>query len=143
MKQIKLLLYGLCATCFICGSVFAEQKEVAQFIGGTVRVSAEEMIDLIDEYEELVIIDCRKKNDITKGFIDGSINLPSTETNASSLAKYVGSKTTPILFYCNGITCGRSEAAIKIAITEGYSKIYWFRGGMQEWEAKDLPVAYP
>lgn len=143
MKLLKLLSIGLIASSFMAGSAFAGKKEVAQFIDGTVRVSAEEMIDLVEQYDELVIIDSRKKSDVAKGFIEGSISLPNTETNAASLSKHVASKSTPVLFYCNGIKCGRSVKAAKIAIAEGYSKIYWFRGGMQEWEAKGLPVVHP
>jgi len=143
MKLLKSLSIALLASSFIAGSAFAEKKEVAQFIEGTVRVSAEEMIDLVEQYDELVIIDSRKKSDVAKGFIEGSISLPNTETDAASLGKHVASKTTPILFYCNGIKCGRSGKAAQIAMAAGYTKLYWFRGGIQEWEAKGLPIVHP
>ncbi len=143
MKLLKALSIGLLASSFVAGSAFAGKKEVAQFIDGTVRVSAEEMIDLVEQHDELVIIDSRKKSDVAKGFIEGSISLPNTETDTASLAKHIGSKSTPILFYCNGIKCNRSGKAAKIALADGYSNIYWFRGGMQEWEAKGLPVIHP
>ena len=143
MNFFKSVSVALLATSFIAGSAFAEKKEVPQFIDGTVRVSAEEMIDLVEQYDELVIIDSRKKSDVAKGFIEGSISLPNTETDAKSLAKHVASKSTPVLFYCNGSKCGRSVKASKIALAEGYTKVYWFRGGIQEWEAKGLPVVHP
>jgi len=143
MSFLKTLSIGLIATSFIAGSAFAGEKEVPPFIDGTVRVSAEEMIDLVEQYDELVIIDSRKKSDVAKGFIEGSISLPNTETDPASLAKHVASKSTPVLFYCNGSKCGRSVKAAKIALADGYSKVYWFRGGMQEWEAKGLPVVHP
>ena len=143
MNLLKTLSIGLLASSFVAGSAFAGKKEVPQFIDGTVRVSAEEMIDLVEQYDELVIIDSRKKSDVAKGFIEGSISMPNTETNPDSLAKHVASKATPVLFYCNGIKCGRSVKAAKIALADGYSKVYWFRGGMQEWEAKGLPVVHP
>ncbi len=143
MNLIKVLSVGLLASTFMVGTAFAGKKEVPQFIDGTVRVSAEEMIDLVEQYDELVIIDARKKSDVAKGFIEGSISLPNTETTPETLAKHIPSKTTPVLFYCNGIKCGRSVKSAKIAIAAGYNKIYWFRGGMQEWEAKGLPVVHP
>jgi len=143
MKLPAILSIGLIASAFITGTAFADKKEVAQFIEGTVRVNAEEMIDLVEQYDELVIIDSRKKSDVARGYIEGSISLPNTETDASSLALHVASKSTPVLFYCNSIKCGRSGKAAKIARTTGYSKIYWFRGGIQEWEAKGLPVVHP
>jgi rhodanese-related sulfurtransferase len=143
MKIAYRFLATLLATAFISGVAFAGKKEVPQFIDGTVRVSAEEVIDLVEKFDELVILDARKKSDVAKGFIEGSISLPNTETNADSLAKNIPSKSTPVVFYCNGIKCGRSVKAAKIAIAEGYTNIYWFRGGIQEWEAKGLPVVHP
>lgn len=144
MKLLKTLSIALIASSFILGSAYAsEKKEVVQFIEGTVRVSAEEMIDLVEQYDELVIIDSRKKSDVAKGFIEGSISLPNTQTNESALADHIASKATPVLFYCNGTKCGRSVKASKIAVAAGYSKVYWFRGGIQEWEAKGLPVVHP
>jgi rhodanese-related sulfurtransferase len=131
------------ASSFMVGVAFAGKKEVPQFIEGTVRVSAEEMIELVEKYDDLVIIDARKKSDVAKGFIEGSVSIPNTETTAASLASAIPSKSTPVAFYCNGIKCGRSVKSAKIALAEGYSKIFWFRGGMQEWEAKGLPLVHP
>ncbi len=110
-------------------------------ISGTTKVSAEEVIALVEELDDLVIIDARKSQDHSAGFIEGAVSLPDTETNPANLANIIPSKSTPVLFYCNGIKCGRSVTACKIAIADGYSKIYWFRGGWDEWVNKGLPVS--
>lgn len=110
-------------------------------LAGTTRVTAEDLIELVGKIDNLVIIDARKSSDRKKGYIEGSVGLPNTETNAASLAKYIADKSTPVLFYCNGIKCGRSVKSAKIAIAEGYSKVYWFRGGWDEWTSKGMPVA--
>ncbi len=143
MKIVYKLLAMLLATAFVSGVAFAGKKETPQFLEGTVRVSAEEMIELVEKYDDLVIIDSRKKSDVAKGYIEGAVSLPNTETNAETLAKVIPSKSTHVVFYCNGIKCGRSYKAAKIALAEGYNNIYWFRGGIQEWEAKGLPVVHP
>jgi rhodanese-related sulfurtransferase len=118
----------------------AEKVDVPETLEGTTKVTAEEVIELVESMDALVVIDARKSSDREKGWIEGSVGLPNTETNGDSLAKVLPLKTTPVLFYCNGVKCGRSYKSAKIAISEGYSKIYWFRGGMEEWEAKGLPV---
>jgi rhodanese-related sulfurtransferase len=143
MRVLKASLLVMIAFALLSGSAFAGKKEVPPFIDGTVRVSAEELIDLVESTPNLVILDSRKKSDFQKGFIEGAVSLPNTETSGATLAKHVKSKSSPVLFYCNGIKCGRSVKAAKIAIAEGYNKIYWFRGGMEEWEAKGLPVVHP
>ena len=137
-NRITGLFFG---SFLVAGFALAEEHpEVPQFVDGTTKVSAEELITLVEKNPKLVIIDSRKASDLDKGFIEGAIGLPNTDTNAASLAKIVPTKTTPIVFYCNGIHCGRSVKAADIAKAEGYNKIYWFRGGMEEWEAKGLPV---
>ena len=143
MKLAKTSMFVLLGLLLLSGNVFAGKKEVPKFIDGTVKVSAEEMIELVEASPNLVILDSRKASDFQKGFIEGAISLPNTETDAGSLAKHLKSKSTPVVFYCNGIKCGRSVKAAEIALAAGYSKIYWFRGGMEEWEAKGLPVVHP
>ena len=37
--------------------------------------------------------------------------------------------------------CSFAEKALT-AQAAGYAKVYWFRGGLPEWEASGLPVAH-
>ena len=140
MKRIFVILLSV---LFVSGVAFAEKKEVPANIVGAKTVNAEQIIDLIDTHDDLIVIDSRKKSDVAKGFIEGSVSLPNTETNADTLAKHIPSKATHVVFYCNGIKCGRSGKAVAIAHSLGYKNLYWFRGGMQEWENKGLPIAKP
>ncbi|WP_455366992.1 rhodanese-like domain-containing protein, partial [Kaarinaea lacus] len=76
------------------------------------------------------------------GWIEGSVGLPDYDTSAESLAKHIPSKSTPVLFYCNGVKCGRSVNSSKVAIEAGYQNIYWFRGGWEEWTEKGMPATH-
>lgn len=143
MRLFKQIIAVSLATTFMAGVALAGKKEVPQFIEGTTRVSASELVDLVEKYDDLVIIDARKKSDVAKGYIEGAVSLPNTETNGASLAKHIPSKSTPVAFYCNGIKCGRSVKSAKIAIAEGYTNIFWFRGGIQDWEKENYPVVRP
>lgn len=138
-RTIALVLLSL----FLAGTAWAGKKETPQFIDGTTRVSAEEVIDLVESKPDLVIIDARKASDYQKGYIEGAVSLPNTETTPETLAKVIPSKETPVLFYCNGAKCGRSVKSAKIAVQAGYKNIYWFRGGIEEWQAKGLPLVKP
>ena len=123
-------------------SAFAEKK-APESIDGTKRVSAEEVVELVMNTPDLVIIDARKTSDRdAAGWIEGSVGLPDYDTNAESLAKHVPSKTAPVLFYCNGVKCGRSVKSSKQAVSLGYKNIYWFRGGWEEWTQKGMPVSH-
>ena len=107
---------------------------------GSVRVSAEVVIGLVGSIDNLVVIDSRTTNDRKMGFIEGSIGLTDTKTNCKSLKSSLPELDTPVLFYCNGINCERSDNAVRISYECGYRKIYWFRGGIEEWREKKLPL---
>lgn len=117
----------------------AEKKDAPQLIPGTTKVFAEDLLDLAEKIPNLLLIDARIQTDRRQGYIEGSISLPDIETNCASLAKVIPKKITPVLFYCNGVKCGRSVISSKTALKCGYNNIYWFRGGFEEWKAKKLP----
>ncbi|QKK11039.1 MAG: rhodanese-like domain-containing protein [Pseudomonadota bacterium] len=117
-------------------------EDTPEQIPGTTRVTAEDVVALVGKFDDLVIIDARTKKDNSAGFIEGAISLPDTETTPASLAAHIPTKTTPVLFYCNGVKCGRSVTSCQMALAEGYSNVYWFRGGWGEWTAKGMPVAH-
>lgn len=133
--------YALTLLLVLPGIALAEKKDAPESIEGTTRVSAEQVIDLVEEMDDLVIIDSRIEKDRTGGHIEGAIALPDVETTPEKLAQHIPSKSTPVVFYCNGVKCGRSVAASKMAVAEGYSKVYWFRGGWEEWTEKGLPIS--
>lgn len=112
---------------------------VPEQISGAQRVDAETVIELADKLKNLVIVDSRIPDDRKIGFIEHSISLPDAKTNCKSLAKIIPGKSTPALFYCNGVKCGRSVVATKVALQCGYKHVYWFRGGFEEWKSKEYP----
>lgn len=124
------------------GTIFAENHPhppAPEQIPGVTRVEAEEFLALVAREPRLIIIDSRIAMDRHQGLIEGSISLPDTETRCDSLARVVPSKTRPVLFYCNGVKCGRSVVAVKIAQGCGYTRLYWYRGGFEDWKEKGYP----
>ncbi|HEY5603332.1 MAG TPA: rhodanese-like domain-containing protein [Gammaproteobacteria bacterium] len=131
--QITILL-GLTALPFL---VLAAKSPDS--IKGTTLVTAEGFIQLVDTVPDLIIIDSRIPGDRKQGYVEGSISLPDVDTSCSTLAKNIPTKKSAALFYCNGVKCGRSAKAVEIALSCGYTAIYWFRGGFEEWLAKGYP----
>lgn len=109
-------------------------------IPGAIKVNAEEILKLVEQLPNLVVIDARIAGDRQQGFIEDSISLPDVETDCQALARVVPNKATPVLLYCNGPKCGRSAKSAQKALACGYTRLYWFRGGFEEWRAKNYPV---
>ncbi|MCG6969190.1 MAG: rhodanese-like domain-containing protein [Gammaproteobacteria bacterium] len=132
-------------TCiwFLLATIICTTPAIAETspekIEGSTLVNAEEFIELVGKIPELLVIDSRIPGDRKQGYVEGSISLPDVDTTCESLAKVIPKKESPTLFYCNGVKCGRSAKAVKIALSCGYSNIYWFRGGFEEWLAKGYP----
>ena len=129
------------ALAFFVSAQAGDKPKVPDSIPGTTRISAEDVVDLVQKFDDLVIIDARVAKDRLGGYIEGSVSLPDTDTNPDTLAKVIPSKSTHVLFYCNGVHCGRSVKSAHVAVDAGYSNIFWFRGGWEEWMAKGMPVA--
>ena len=127
------------AIYIISGASYASSLEAPLFISGATKINAEEVIEVVNKHPKLVIIDSRITGDRKKGYIESSISLPNTKTDCQSLSKVLPKKDAVAIFYCNGVKCGRSVDAIKIALKCGYKNLYWFRGGFEEWLQKDLP----
>jgi len=126
---------------FFSYSVSAVEKPHApENIPGVNQVSAEEVVDLILSNADIIIIDSRKKTEYLKGHIEGAINILNTELAREDLQAIAPDRSRAVLFYCNGARCLRSSDSIDKALGWGYSNIYWFRGGWEEWTEKRLPV---
>jgi len=110
-------------------------------IDGSTKIDAETLIKLAREHNDLVIIDSRIRSDLRQGFITGAISLPDTETRCETLARIIPRMDTPVVFYCNGPKCRRSDRAVMIARDCGYRDIYWFRGGFEEWLDKKYMIS--
>ena len=121
------------------GNPHAAEIVSPESIPGITRVDAEGVIGIVETISDLVIIDARIAVDRRQGYIEGSRSLPDIDTTCGTLEKIIPAKTRALLFYCNGVKCGRSVKSIAIAQSCGYQKLYWFRGGFEEWKAKGYP----
>jgi len=131
----------LFAGLLLCtATAWAEKPFAPDSVAGTTRITAETVVDLAGSLPELVIIDNRHAVEFEKGHIEGAINLLDTNMQRDDLARLAHRAETPLLFYCNGERCLRSSHAALMAVKWGYTRIYWFRGGWQEWLDKHLPI---
>ncbi len=117
-------------------------------IKGVQRVSAEEVAELARK--GVTIADTRSQKEYDSEHLKGAVLVPYIEKSLketdfdaskddfSALAKL--QKDAPVIFHCNGPECWKSYKASRGALAAGFTKIYWFRGGMPEWREKHFPV---
>ncbi|MBL8807035.1 MAG: rhodanese-like domain-containing protein [Rhodospirillales bacterium] len=134
----KALLFAFSFALFAVAPALAQDAPMS--IDGAKTVNAQQVIELIEKNPGIVILDNRQPADFGAGHIEGAVRLLDTDTNAQSLAAHIKSKDDMVLFYCNGLKCGRAAKAAKVAIDLGYRKVHYYALGMDEWRAAGLPL---
>ena len=91
-----------------------------------------------------VLVDTRIADEYKDKHIPGAMWLPYGEKSLKDVAfdprvdNFPGlaklDRDQNIVFQCNGPECWKSYKASRAAIAAGYKHVYWFRGGMPEWE---------
>ncbi len=91
-----------------------------------------------------VLVDTRIEAEYKDKHIPGAMWLPYGEKSMKDVAFDGTADSFPgltrldreknIVFQCNGPECWKSYKASRTAIAAGYKHVYWFRGGMPEWE---------
>ena len=91
-----------------------------------------------------VLVDTRIEAEYKDKHIPGALWLPYGEKSLKDVAfdpkldNFPGlarlDRERHIVFQCNGPECWKSYKASRAAIAAGYKHVYWFRGGMPEWE---------
>lgn len=134
------LAYLLGLLALLPGMAAGEHYNSPARIDGVSTVDADGLIELVMRSPDVVLIDSRISADRKDGYIEGSISLPDEVTSCATLANLVASLDSPVLFYCNGVRCARSGRAAEIARDCGYTRIYWFRSGVEEWRRQMYPL---
>ncbi len=136
---MKLIRFG-CAVLFVmclwCSLAVATEKGKESFK----TVSSEELKMLIEQNTPgLVVIDARSPEEYRDVHIINAISipLPKLEKDATLLP---ASKDARLIFYCNGVKCGKSGKSANIAVDNGYHDVSVYTDGMPVWEEKGYSV---
>ena len=133
---ISLLLPATSVIAEVAPNLTKPKVIVPEMIAGVETVSAEQVIEHLTSESPPFLVDARIKKDREYGYIESSVSLPDIETNCESLDAINKDKNKHMMFYCNGVQCGRSVVSIKVALSCGYHNLFWFKGGFAEWKEK-------
>lgn len=100
-------------------------------------VDLQKIID--SKSDKFLVIDARSPGEYKDVHIPGAINVPVNrfEKYAKLLPQ---DQTKTLIFYCNGVKCGKSKRAAVKAIALGYQNVLVYAEGMPVWEEKGLPI---
>lgn len=126
-------IFGAFLLIFSCTLMASEIENLE----GIRKVTAPEVKELM-ESTNLMLIHTLSEIEYDIQHIKGSINVPVTEMK--NTGKLPADKKHPLCFYCMGPKCPYSKRASLTARTMGYANIYWFQGGIPEWNQFNYPM---
>ena len=129
MKTMKLT----CLAIFLCvaSPVWAS---------GYTKITADELQSMIKNEKNLHLFDARGGKYFDGVMIEGAKHFPANTVTAETLAQHIPSKDTPVVFYCMNVDCPAGELAARKAADAGYTEVYDYKGGIEEWKEKGLPI---
>lgn len=117
------------------------QAELPVTVATLDEITAADLQVLIDTTPGLVIVDARTAEEYAEGHIPGAIQMRPDDVTAEKLAALAPAKDTAMAFYCGNVQCPASGKAAHKAAESGYTKLYKYAGGIEDWKAQGLPVA--
>lgn len=132
MKFIR--FFGVVLCLALSGGIVASAEEQSNDVFKV--VTSEELKTLIDaKTPGLVVIDARTPEEFQEVHIKNAISIPVQQLE-SGKSILQAPKDAKLVFYCNGVKCGKSGKAARIALGLGYKDVSVLTEGMPVWEEK-------
>jgi rhodanese-related sulfurtransferase len=102
-------------------------------------ITTGELKQLLDAGAPMTIIDSRNPEEYQEVHILRAINIPEKKLG-DHLAMLPADKASRLVFYCNGVKCGKSKRSAEKVLKLGYDNIFIYAEGMPVWEEQGLPI---
>lgn len=103
-------------------------------------ISRREFRDLLDDGNQVKVVDVLGADSFCEFHIPGAINVPLGEDFDREIQDQIPSKRTPVVVYCMDAECQASAKAATRLDELGYSTVYDYEAGKEDWKAAGLPV---
>ncbi|MHC4739885.1 MAG: rhodanese-like domain-containing protein [Planctomycetota bacterium] len=141
---------GLIITAFLCGMVYhfandegflahanattsVQQAHTGNFIPKVSKAKVEKLLGT-----DTVFIDARFARDFKAGHMEGAISVPVDANDTERYKSTAGiGKDAPIVIYCQSAGCKFAEKVTIKLNGDGFRNISIFKGGWNEWKAKN------
>lgn len=104
------------------------------------KVTTSELQALVEGKKPFILVDARTKEEYEEAHIVKAINVSEKDFERES-SQLPADKGSLVVFYCNGVKCGKSKKVALKAEAIGYSNIMLYSEGFPVWEEKILPIA--
>lgn len=114
----------------------AQGQEAPQAVDGAMTIDVRQAKYLYDR--GAMFVDVRPAREWGWGHVHGAVHL-DLANRFSALALPHWPREMPLVIYCDSEVCPRSALAAHLAVSWGYQRVFYFRGGYFAWQLFDLP----
>ena len=134
MERLKLVVLLVLGMLMLCGTNVSARDGA-----GYGLINTDNLKNDLDVAIEMTVVDARNPEEYQEVHIRGAINIPVKQWD-KYVSRLPADRSARIVFYCNGVKCGKSKKAAKKAIAMGYQNVLIYAEGMPVWEEKGLPI---
>ncbi len=104
-------------------------------------ITAKELKKMLDKKQMFYFINVLSNEKYNKKHIPNSINIPVESENFKEIIlETIDNKDSLIVVYCWSFECQASPRAGEILEHLGYTNVFDFEGGVEEWEEKGFEL---
>jgi len=138
---MKLHSFVFLSCMLLIGVSHAEKSEYRspEHVEGAITTTVLDAKKLFDQ--GVVFVDVRNPRYYAKAHIPNAFHMDLKHDFNESKLDGVAKKDQPIVIYCSGVKCSRSYRASAKALSWGFTKVHYFRGGIVEWKKSGYEIA--
>ncbi|WP_070119286.1 rhodanese-like domain-containing protein [Bacillus marinisedimentorum] len=93
-----------------------------------------------EDKKPVIILDARPYSAYFEAHIPNAAFVDADQYGAKFAGVQPSDKSTEIIVYCGGFMCGKSHSVASSLVTDGYTNVKVFAGGIPLWKANGLPT---
>jgi rhodanese-related sulfurtransferase len=103
-------------------------------------LTADELLETLDRGGAVVLVDALAPMVYAHSHLPGAINVPSSNIDPYVLGRRIPDRSVQIIVYCSNPDCDDSHETAARLIELGYTNVWRYAGGKDEWRSRGLPL---
>ena len=103
-------------------------------------VNREQLKKMMDKDKTMILAEVLPLKNYHKYHIAGAVSLPLNERFEDQFQKIIPDKNRSVVLYCSNSGCQASEEASRRVEEAGYTNVYDYKDGKEDWKEAGLPV---
>jgi rhodanese-related sulfurtransferase len=104
------------------------------------EISTDELRRKLGGDASIVLIDALAPMVYAHSHLPGALNLPASSFDRFAVERRLPDRSAEIIVYCSNPDCDDSHATAEKLIALGYTNVWRYPGGKDEWRGRGLPL---